>query len=202
MIFNINEISEKIRRKPRPKKPKEPEQPKHALPSLSISEKKLDKKSDTKIFEVVKSAKNKRKSIAKIVVNRYKLNKTSARVLLALLYWSSGSKYPSSNFIAFSNSDPNLVKTFLSLLRSTFPIKESKIKIHLQLHKTHNIKRIIQYWSRLLEIPKTQFYKPTITKPPKKISRSDYSGTCTIRYYSLDLLLTIMKIYEEIANII
>jgi len=202
MIFNIDEISEKIRKKPRPKMPEIEERPKHALPSLSISEKKSDKKSDTKIFEVVKSAKNKRKSIAKIVVNRYKLNKTSARILLALLYWSNGSKYPSSNFIAFSNSDANLVKTFLNLLRSTFPIKESRIRIHLQLYKTHNIKKAVQYWSRLLEIPKTQFYKPTVTKPPKKISRSDYFGTCTIRYYSLDLLLTIMGIYEEVATII
>ena len=202
MIFNINKISEIIRRKPKPKRPEEKEQKKHALPSLSISEKKTDKKSDTKIFEVVKSARNKRKSIAKIVVNRYKLNKTSARILLALLYWSNGSKYPSSNFLAFSNSDANLVKTFLNLLRSTFPIKESRIRIHLQLYKTHNIKKIIQYWSGLLEIPKAQFYKPTITKPPKKISRSDYFGTCTIRYYSLDLLLTIMEIYEEVANII
>jgi len=202
MIFNLNEISEKIRRKTRIKKPKIKEQKKHALPSLSISEKKTDKKSQTKIFEVIKSARNKRKSIAKIIVNRYKLNKTSARVLLALLYWSNGSKYPSSNFLAFSNSDANLVKTFLNLLRSTFPIKESRIRIHLQIYRTHNLKRMIQYWSELLDIPKTQFYKPTITKPPKKILRSNYLGTCTIRYYSLDLLLTIMGIYEEIANII
>ena len=202
MIFNINELSEKIRKKPRPKTPKIIEASKHALPSLSISEKKLDKKSDTKIYEVVKSAKNKRKSIAKIVVNRYRLNKTSAKILLALLYWSNGSKYPSSNFIAFSNSDANLVKTFLNLLRSTFPIKESRIRIHLQLYKNQNIKKLIQYWSKLLEIPKIQFYKPTVTKPPKKIPRSDFFGTCTIRYYSLDLLLTIMEIYEEVANII
>jgi hypothetical protein len=202
MIFNINELSERIKRKYRLKQPKKEEQKKHALPSLSISEKKTDKRSETKIFEVVKSARNKRKSIAKIVVNRYKLNKTSSRILLALLYWSSGSKYPSSNFLAFSNSDSNLIKTFLHLLRSTFPIKESRIRIHLQLYKTHDIKKVIRYWSTLLEIPKNQFYKPTITKPPKKISRSDYFGTCTIRYYSLDLLLTIMDIYEEVAAII
>jgi hypothetical protein len=202
MIFNINEISEKIRKKPRPKKPEITERPRRALPSLSISEKKTAKSSDTKIYEVVKSAKNKRKSIAKIAVSRYKLNKTSAKILLALLYWSNGSKYPSSNFIAFSNSDANLVKTFLNLLRSTFPIKESKIRIHLQFYKNQDIKKLIQYWSKLLEIPKVQFYKPTVTRPPKKISRSDFFGTCTIRYYSLDLLLTIMGIYEEVATII
>src|SRR4030042_2698563 len=202
MIFNINEISKKIRKKRKAKIPEKTDKATHALPSLSISEKKSKKKPETKIFEIVKSAKNKRKSIAKIVVNRYKLNKTSAKILLALLYWSNCAKYPASNFIAFSNSDANLVKTFINLLRSTFPIRESKIRIHLQLHKTHNINKTIRYWSNLLKVPKITFYKPTITKPPKKISRSDYLGTCTIRYYSLDLLLTIMEIYEEMANII
>jgi hypothetical protein len=201
MIFNINEISEKIQKKVKPKRLKKEEPRKPTLPFLSISPPKTDKKSDSKIFEIVKSGKNKRKSIAKIIVNRYKLNKTSARILLALLYWSNGSKYPSSNFLAFSNSDANLVKTFLSLLRSTFPINESKIRVHLQLYKNQDTKKLIYYWSKLLNIPKIQFYKPTITKPPKTV-RSDYFGTCTIRYYSLDLLLTIMGIYEEVANII
>lgn len=201
MIFNINEISKKIEKKIRRKRPEKIELPRPSLPRLSILPPPPKKKAGNKIFKIAKTGRNKRKATAKIIVNNYHLNKTSAKVLLALLYWSGGSKYPSSNFVAFSNSDANLAKTFLNLLRSTFSINESKIRIHLQLYEGCDEKKIIKFWNELLKVPKKQFYKPTFKKLKRKAKQKNYFGTCTIRYYSLDLLLTIMEIYEELANI-
>src|SRR3989338_6891989 len=92
-----------------------------------------------------------------------KMSVEKAKIFTSLLYWCEGSKYPSTNFIAFSNSDVNLIKTFITLFRTGFQPIESKFRAHLQLHTTHDKNKITSYWSKLLKIPETQFYKPTIT---------------------------------------
>lgn len=180
MIFNTNEIT-------------------HSIPLLKkVIRRQTNKKPPVNI-RLNKTDGEKIKKIAKVIFGDYKLNKNSAKVLLALLYWSSGAKYPSSNFVAFSNSDPGLVKTFLNLLRKTFNITESKIKIHLQLYSTQDKKTMTEFWHKLLSVSHKQFYQPTITKPPKKV-RPDYFGTCTVRYHNLNLLLTMMELCQELKN--
>jgi len=134
------------------------------------------------------------------IVGSVSLKKESAKILASILYWCEGSKYPSSNFVAFSNSDENLVVTFLNLFRLGFRPKESKLKASLQLHTTHNKEEMTSFWSKALKIPKSQFYKPTITKPTKNMKRRDYKGTCTIRYYDVYILLEIMGIFEEFSK--
>lgn len=136
-------------------------------------------------------------------IKTVKLNKISisqAKLLCALLYWCEGSKYPSSNTLAFSNSDISLITTFLFLLRKAFNVDEDKLRIHLQLHTTHNRHKTITYWSKLLNIPKDKFYKSTITKPTHVMKRLNYRGTCTIKYHDVKLLLGLMGIYESLAN--
>jgi len=182
MIFNTSEIT-------------------RSIPSLKkVIGRKINKKLPAKI-DLTKTDNEKIKKIAKVIFGNYKLNKNSAKVLLALLYWSSGAKYPSSNFVAFSNSDSGLVKTFLNLLRGTFKIIEPRIKIHLQIYSTQDEKKMTEFWSKLLSVSQKQFYNPTITKPPKH-PRPDFFGTCTVRYHSLELLLTIMELCKELENAI
>lgn len=64
-------------------------------------------------------------------------NKQTARILVSLLYWCEGSKYPSSTVVTFSNSDRRLIIMFLQLLRHGFKLDEQKLRVHLQLHSTH-----------------------------------------------------------------
>ena len=132
--------------------------------------------------------------------NNVILTEKKAKFLASILYWCEGSKYPSSNFIAFSNSDTGLIATFLKLFRLGFHPKENKLKVSLQLHSTHDKKKITSFWSKILKIPESQFYKPTITKPTKNMKRRDYKGTCTVRYYNVYILLEIMGLYEEFAK--
>jgi len=128
------------------------------------------------------------------------LNEQKAKILASILYWCEGSKYPSNNFIAFSNSDIDLVITFLKLFRLGFHPKKNKLRVSLQLHTTHDKEKIISFWSKILKIQKSQFYKPTVTKPTKNMKRIDYKGTCTIRYHNVYTLLEIMGIYEGFAK--
>lgn len=146
--------------------------------------------------EIYREARNKNKRLVKSL----KLSEDLAKILAGLLYWCEGSKYPSSNFVAFSNSEPELVKTFLLLFRLGFSPKEEKIRASIQIHTTHNKEEILNFWSNLLKIPQSQFYKPTITCPTKNMKRVDYKGTCTVRYYDFLLLHELMGIYNEFGS--
>ena len=140
------------------------------------------------------------KNINRELIKRLEIDTESAKILSSMLYWCEGSKYPSSNFIAFSNSDQALVKTFLELFRRGFKPIEDKIKVHLQLHTTHDVPESTKFWSNLLCVPKAQFYKPTITEPANNMKRINYRGTCTVRYYSVGCLWEITGAFEEFSK--
>ena len=48
----------------------------------------------------------------KYYVANININKDTAKILAALIYWCEGYKYPNCNCIGFANSDINLTKTF------------------------------------------------------------------------------------------
>jgi len=132
----------------------------------------------------------------KYYVANININKDTAKILAALIYWCEGYKYPNCNCIGFANSDINLTKTFLKLFRMGFSPKEDKLRAHLQMHDTHDKNEITSFWSKILSIPENQFQKPTITKALLKMKRIDYKGTCTVRYYDSNLYQEIIGTYE------
>lgn len=155
-----------------------------------------DNQYQLKIRKEHENAKLKGANVARVI----KINSEKARLLASILYWCEGSKYPSSNFIAFANSDVGLVIAFLKLFRIGYNPKENKIRVSLQLHTTHNETEMIAFWSDKLKIPKNQFYKTTFTNPTKNMKRKNYKGTCTIRYYDVSLLLEITGAFEAFSK--
>ena len=59
---------------------------------------------------------------------------------------------------------------------------------------------MINYWSKMLKIPKKQFHKSTITAPKNKMKRKNYHGTCTIKYYDVKILWQITGLYELLGS--
>lgn len=170
------------------------------IPNSTISKWVRDIKSNNFFYKKARLFENKNKSELNHFVENYKFSKNEGKILIALLYWCEGSKYPSSNCIAFSNSDQTMMKTFIVLLRKSFDVNEEKLRVRLQLHSTHNIDKEFNYWSSLLDIPIKQFGKPTITNPTRNMKRLNYRGTCTIKYYDVKLLLNIIGIYESFSK--
>lgn len=127
------------------------------------------------------------------------ISQEQARLLASTLYWCEGSKYPVETRVNFVNSNRQMMQTFIYLLRKGFSLDEEKFRVHLQVHDYHDLKKIKEYWSRLLKIPKDQFLKPTVTKPTGSRHRNQYRGTCTLRYYDYRVLLTLIAIYENFA---
>lgn len=170
------------------------------IPNTTISKWVRDIYSNDPNFKRARKEEEESKLKYKYLVNRLRITKTQARILAALLYWCEGSKYPASDTLAFSNSDTSMVRTFLALLRKGFNITEEKLRVHLQLHTTHNLKESFNFWSGLLNVGADKFIKPTITSPTNSMKRRNYQGTCTIRYYDVKLMLQITGIFEAFAN--
>ena len=171
------------------------------IPSSTISRWVRDIDSQQKIYINARAQETLLKNQFISTVETFKITKESAQMLASFLYWCEGSKYPSSNCVAFSNSDPAMIKTFIELLNTGFSMDQNKIKVLLQVHSTHNYQEVLAFWSNLLNIPSGQFYKPTITHPTKNMKRRNYQGTCMIKYYDVKLLISLMGIYENFVKI-
>lgn len=113
------------------------------------------------------------------------VNNATAKVICALMYWCEGGKDQFSG-VHFTNSDPRLIKSFLYLFRRSFNIDESKLRVCVHLHDYHNIEKQIKFWSKVANIPATQFVKPFLKPHSGKRIKKDYNGCIDIRYHSND----------------
>jgi hypothetical protein len=142
----------------------------------------------------LRSIANRNKHLAKVFKNR-----GVAKIALAMLYLSEGSKYQRGSLM-FGNTDPFIISLYMHLLRRCYNINESKFRCTLQCRADQNIKKLEKFWSHITKIPLSQFYKAridprTIGKPSKKL---DYKGVCRIDYFSSELFIEI----KQIPNII
>lgn len=102
--------------------------------------------------------------------------------LLAMIYWAEGSKDPHSG-IVFVNTDPEMMLLFITLLRKCFTIDEKRIHVRLHIHYYHHPKEVVEYWSRLLDVPLEQFGKLYHKKRSEtKKFRQNFMGICFIQY--------------------
>ncbi len=119
-----------------------------------------------------------------------------AKVVLSILYLAEGAKGLKRGSLYFGNSDPFVIKMFLSLMRKCYKIDESKFRCTVLCRADQNTIGLENFWLKITKIPKSQFYKTridprTIGKPTKKL---DYKGVCRIDYFSADLFLDLMAI--------
>ena len=121
------------------------------------------------------------------------------KVFCALLFWCEGTKDIHSG-IHFVNSDPLLIKTFLSLLRSSFNIREEKLRVCLHLHEYHSPKKQILFWSRVTGIPSSQLIKPYRKPHTAKRIRKDYPGCASVSYYDSSLAKELFILAKSILN--
>lgn len=137
--------------------------------------------------------------IASQLLNRINiLDPYVSKIITASLFWAEGSK--SINHIAFTNSDPKMIKTFMSLLRNSFHLDESKFHISVHLYEYHDPARMIKFWSEITNIKLGQFIKPYL-KPHTSFRKHDnYKGCITVRYYDVKIARELTAIYNELGD--
>lgn len=84
--------------------------------------------------------------------------------------------------VEITNTDPSIITIFLDFIRSDVGVKESKLKVQLQIHEGDNKNELEQYWSNITKIPLNRFQKTIIRPAGNKPGKT--SGTCKIRYNS------------------
>jgi len=132
-----------------------------------------------------------------------KLNSDSLKelaVIGAMLYWGEGykgnDKLP-AHIVDFANSDHKMILLFLRFLRSVFILDEKKFRVYLYCYSNQDISKIINFWSKITEIPKNQFTKPYVKNDFKVTANKMPYGLIHVRYSDKKLLLEIKSMIES-----
>ena len=120
-----------------------------------------------------------------------------------MLYWAEGYKSSKSSGIDFANSDPEMIKVFIDALRLMYMLDESRFRVLLYCYSNQNTGQLISFWSKLTNIPKTQFSKPYIRDDFRENGRVMKYGMIHVRYADKKLLIDLMqkmRYYIEVFN--
>lgn len=93
--------------------------------------------------------------------SRAQINNISARELFLVgvaLYWAEGYKRTNWN-LAFSNSDPDMIKVVMKFFRSVCNVPPEKFRVQMQLYSNLSEIKTKNYWSQVTDIPVSQFTK-------------------------------------------
>lgn len=120
-------------------------------------------------------------SRALAVLLKHKHSSLIDKIYCAIFYWCEGAKDDTS--LKFTNSDPDLLRSFIYLLRKSFEIDENKFRPIIHLHPYHDERMQLKYWSGVLKIPIKQFMKSWRKQNTGKRVKQNYQGCVTINYY-------------------
>lgn len=129
---------------------------------------------------------------------KYLFSKEVQKIALALLYHGEGSKGTTTSL---GSSDPTLLLFFISTIQTLFAVPKHKITFYINGRADHDPETLIQYWSRTLAVPKTQFKKPTLDKRTHgKPSRKTYFGVCTAYIGRVDIQRELLYLSEHYCH--
>lgn len=110
-----------------------------------------------------------------------------SRILIAtMLYWGEGAKRDFS----FMNSDPNMVRVFVSCLRELGITKEN-ITISIRIYEGMSKRNVVHFWTKLLTINFDQVVAVHVIRGKKK-GKLKY-GMCRVRVVRGGLYLKLIQ---------
>ena len=117
------------------------------------------------------------------IAKRLAEDRDALRLMAAALYIGEGAK--GENAFSFGNSDPQVIRTWMALLRRNFDIDERKFACQLAISDGMDEDALKEYWSDITGIPSEQFIRGSVRKQPSPKKREGYKGVCIVHYYSL-----------------
>lgn len=137
--------------------------------------------------------------LATKTLSNLKMDYPTSMTLCALIFWCEGGKRPGSG-VEFTNSDPDLVRFFVTLMRELFDLDETKFRICAHLHNYHDQEKQLMFWSKHTKIPLSQFSK-TYNKPnTSKAYRENYPGCVRVRYYDSSIARALSAVAKQVLN--
>jgi hypothetical protein len=146
-----------------------------------------------------KNSINMHKREAKETVNSMKIDKNLLEIMLVGLYLGDGFKV--NGRVGLGNSNPRIVKLFLTLIRVLYTINEDKIRVQIFARMDQKETELIQYWSDLLTVPMTQFHKTQFDKrTAKSKTKSNYYGVCAVSVSNMELQRHILALGDQMVK--
>lgn len=108
----------------------------------------------------------------------FKLNKEYLWIMGIILYWAEGAKCKGKHFghlIAFTNSDPLMIKLFLVWLKNILMITDNEIKFDIYIHENskYRLLAVKRYWSKNTGYPIRKFDRIYFKKHNIKTNRKN-----------------------------
>ncbi len=119
------------------------------------------------------------------IAKRLAQDRDALTLMAAALYIGEGAK--AEDAFSFGNSDAEVIRTWMALLRRDFAIDESKFRCQLTISEGMDEGILRRYWSGVTGIPTEQFIRGTVDRRPSKRQRQGYKGVCVVHYYSLSI---------------
>lgn len=173
--------------------------------SLKILSKNKELSKDIRIERFRQTARNKWITrLTKVLDDQGKkmLPLTEKELFLAgvFLYWGEGSKQ--RGIVAVSNSDPRVIRFMLFWMTKIIKVPKEKLKIRLHLYNDMNIDEEIGFWSRSINISRSQFNSPYIKKSTRDsvTYKSFGHGTCNLIYCSMEVSERIAMSIKAISD--
>lgn len=129
----------------------------------------------------IQVAKDKAEAVLSTISDRQLVNHVAA----AMLYLGEGAK--SEGAFAFANSNPEIIRYWLYLMRSSFDLDESKFRIRVICRHDQNVQELETYWTQLTGINHTIKASMDARTEGKPTNRTDYRGVCSIVYHDAAL---------------
>lgn len=133
------------------------------------------------------------------LLSKVNLSTDNALLLCSLIYQCEGSKNI-RDYVTFTNSDPDLIKTFLFLFRSSFILNENKFRVLMHLHKYHDENKQKDFWSKATGISKEQFNNTYFKPSSAKYKKEGYQGCIQVSYNDVAIgrqLYSVAKMFME-----
>ncbi len=128
-----------------------------------------------------------------------KVDRDTAKMLLAVLYLGEGAKREGS--LMLGSSDPGIIILFLNLLNTCYGITRDRVKCRVSYRVDQSIGELTKYWAEITGVIAKSFYKTipdarTVKSATKKV---DYKGVCVV--YISDSA-KVHKELEVVANLL
>lgn len=131
-------------------------------------------------------------------MSNIKLDNSILEIFLAGLYLGDGFK--TNGRLGLGNANPQLVLLFTNLIRKLYKIDETKLHAEIFGRADQNPDELVEYWSELIQIPKSQFHRTQLDPRAKKPTHSDYYGVCAVNYSDINLQRRILAIGDEMLK--
>ena len=121
------------------------------------------------------------------------MNNRILELFLAGLYLGDGFKIEGR--LGLGSSNPKILVTFITLIRKLYKVNERRLRSAIFARADQNEKELLNYWSKLLNIPKRQFHRTQIDQRTHySTSFTNYKGVCSVVYADVGLQRRILAI--------